>query len=142
MRKNEVFFFLSWEDLSQITRRNIFLLFISPWESQDKKRLKHFFESKVLSLNFFFYCFLYENEDQGTCAMQKNGSCIRNFINNLKQENWLVKVKMKPWIEISVNIDVSILGFYRYIGNIGEISVDIFTQILVRQKLSRIDENA
>ena len=74
--------------------------------------------------------------------MQKNGSCIRNFINNLKQENWLVKVKMKPWIEISVNIDVSILGFYRYIGNIGEISVDIFTQILVRQKLSRIDENA
>ena len=74
--------------------------------------------------------------------MQKNGSCIRNFINNLKQENWLVKVKMKPWIEISVNIDVSILGFYRYIGNIGEISVDIFTQILVRQKLSKIDENA
>ena len=74
--------------------------------------------------------------------MQKNGSCIRNFINNLKQENWLVKVKMKPWIEILVNIDVSILGFYRYIGNIGEISVDIFTQILVRQKLSRIDENA
>ena len=74
--------------------------------------------------------------------MQKNGSCIRNFINNLKQENWLVKVKMKPWIEILVNIDVSILGFYRYIGNIGEISVDIFTQILVRQKLSKIDGSA
>ena len=51
--------------------------------------------------------------------MEKNGSCIRNFIHNLKQENWLVKVKMKPWIEISVNIDISILGFYRYIENIG-----------------------
>ena len=74
--------------------------------------------------------------------MQKNGSCIRNSIHNLKQENWLVKVKMKPWIEILVNIDVSILGFYRYIGNVGKISVDIFTQILVRQKLSKIDENA
>ena len=72
--------------------------------------------------------------------MQKNGSCIRNFINNLKQENWLVKVKMKPWIEILVNIDVSILGFYRYIGNIEEISVDILTKISINKNYSKFME--
>ena len=32
-------------------------------------------------------------------------------------------------IEISVNTDILVLGFYGYIGNIGEISVDIFHQI-------------
>ena len=45
-------------------------------------------------------------------------------------------------IEISVNTDISVLGFYGYIGNIGEISVDIFHQISMRQKLSKIDGNA
>ena len=45
----------------------------------------------------------------------------------------------RPWIEISVNTDISVLGFYRYIG---EISVDNFTQISVIQKLSKIDRNA
>ena len=48
----------------------------------------------------------------------------------------------QPWIEISINTDISVLGFYEYIGNIKEISVDIFTQISVRQKLSKIDGNA
>ena len=47
----------------------------------------------------------------------------------------------QPRIEISVNTDISILGFYGYIENIGEISVDIFHQISVRQKLSKIDGN-
>ena len=47
-----------------------------------------------------------------------------------------------PRIEISVNTDISILGFYGYIENIGEISVDIFHQISVWQKLSKIDGNA
>ena len=47
-----------------------------------------------------------------------------------------------PRIEILVNTDISVLGFYGYIGNIGEISVDIFHQISVRQKLSKIDGNA
>ena len=45
-------------------------------------------------------------------------------------------------IEISVNTYISVLGFYGYIGNIGEISVDIFHQISMRQKLSKIDGNA
>ena len=43
--------------------------------------------------------------------------------------------------EISVNTDISILGFYGYIENIGEILVDILTKILVRQKLFKIHEN-
>ena len=43
--------------------------------------------------------------------------------------------------EISVNIDISVLGFYKYIINIGKILVDIFTQILVRWKLFKIDGN-
>ena len=30
-------------------------------------------------------------------------------------------------IKISVNMDISILGFYGYLGNISKISVDIFT---------------
>ena len=44
--------------------------------------------------------------------------------------------------EILVNIDISILRFYGYIRNIGEISIDIFTQISVRRKLFKIDGNA
>ena len=48
----------------------------------------------------------------------------------------------QPRIEISVNTDISVLEFYGYIGNIGKISVDIFHQISVRQKLSKIDGNA
>ena len=46
------------------------------------------------------------------------------------------------WIEISINTDISVLEFYGYIRNIGEISMNIFTQISMRQKLSKIDENA
>ena len=49
---------------------------------------------------------------------------------------------LDPRIEISINMDISVLGFYGYIGNIEEISMDIFHQISVRQKLSKIDANA
>ena len=48
---------------------------------------------------------------------------------------------LKAWFEILVNTDISILGFYEYIGNIGKISVDILTKILVKQKLFKIHEN-
>ena len=44
--------------------------------------------------------------------------------------------KFNMWyarFEILVNTDISILGFYRYIGNIGEISLDILTKISIRQ---------
>ena len=34
--------------------------------------------------------------------------------------------------KISVNADISLLGFYGYIGNIEEISVDILTKIFVK----------
>ena len=34
-------------------------------------------------------------------------------------------------IKISVNTDISVIGFYGNIGNIGKISVDIFTKISV-----------
>ena len=40
----------------------------------------------------------------------------------------------QPRIKISVNTDISVIGFYGNIGNIGnigKISVDIFTQISV-----------
>ena len=37
-----------------------------------------------------------------------------------------------PRIEISVFTDISVLRFYGYIGNIGEISVDIFSQISIK----------
>ena len=40
----------------------------------------------------------------------------------------------RPRIKISVNTDISVIGFYGNIGNIGnigKISVDIFTQISV-----------
>ena len=49
---------------------------------------------------------------------------------------------LDPRIEISINMDISVLGFYGYIVNIEEISMDIFHQISVRQKLSKIDGNA
>ena len=35
---------------------------------------------------------------------------------------------LEPRIKISVNTDISVIGFY---GNIGKISVDIFTKISV-----------
>ena len=38
---------------------------------------------------------------------------------------------MLPRIKISVNTDISVIGFYRNIGNINKISVDIFTKISV-----------
>ena len=39
-----------------------------------------------------------------------------------------------PRIKILVNTDISVIGFYGNIGNIGKISVDIFTKISVRLK--------
>ena len=48
----------------------------------------------------------------------------------------------QPRIKISVNTDISVLGFYEYIGNIGEISVNILTKISMRQKLFKIHKNA
>ena len=41
---------------------------------------------------------------------------------------------LQPKIKISVNTDISVIGFYGnigIIGNIGKISVDIFTKISV-----------
>ena len=40
--------------------------------------------------------------------------------------------------QISVITDVSVLRFYRYIENIGEISIDILTKISVKRKLTII----
>ena len=34
---------------------------------------------------------------------------------------------LKPRIKISVLTDISVLGFYRYIGYVRDISMDIFT---------------
>ena len=55
---------------------------------------------------------------------------------------------LKAWFEILVNTDISILGFYEYVGNIGKISVnigkisvDILAKILVKQKLFKIHGN-
>ena len=42
--------------------------------------------------------------------------------------------------EISANMDISILEFYEYIINIGEIFVDILIKISVRRKLFKIFE--
>ena len=44
------------------------------------------------------------------------------------------KLMLRPRIKISVNTDISVIGFYGNIGNIGnidKISVDIFTKISV-----------
>ena len=38
-------------------------------------------------------------------------------------------------------MDISVLEFYRYNGNIGEISMDILIKISIRQKLFKIHEN-
>ena len=40
-------------------------------------------------------------------------------------------ILLGPRIKISVNTDISVIGFYGNIGNIGKISVDIFTKISV-----------
>ena len=43
-------------------------------------------------------------------------------------------------LEISTNMNISILGFYGYIINFGEIFVDILIKISVRRKLFKIFE--
>ena len=42
-----------------------------------------------------------------------------------------IKESLASRIKISVNTDISVIGFYENIGNIGKISVDIFTKISV-----------
>ena len=54
-------------------------------------------------------------------------------------QRFLMHFAMKPMFDISVNTNISILEFYGYIE---KISMDIFTQILVRQKSFKIDGNA
>ena len=57
-------------------------------------------------------------------------------------QRFLIHFAVKPVFDISVNTNILILRFYGYIGNIEKISMDIFTQILVRQKSFKIDGNA
>ena len=45
-------------------------------------------------------------------------------------------------MEVSVIMDILVLQFYGYIGNIGEISMNIFSQISVEKKLLKIHRNA
>ena len=40
--------------------------------------------------------------------------------------------------KILVITDISVLGFYGYIGNIGKISMDILTKISVKRELTKI----
>ena len=56
----------------------------------------------------------------------KDAPFVSLFINNLPA---LVKelTYLKPRMRISVSTDILVLGFYGYIGYIGDISVDIFT---------------
>ena len=44
-------------------------------------------------------------------------------------------------MKISVSTDISVLGFYGYIGYIGDISVDIFTWISIYRKLNCCDQS-
>ena len=46
---------------------------------------------------------------------------------NLVSEVGLMGDQLYAMIKIWVNTDISVLRFYRYIGNIDKISVDIFT---------------
>ena len=49
----------------------------------------------------------------------------------LSTHQGLFSIMLYSRIKISVNTDISVIGFYRNIGNIGKISVDIFTKISV-----------
>ena len=46
-----------------------------------------------------------------------------------------------PRMKISVSTDISVLGFYGYIGYIEDISVDIFTLISIYHKLNCCDQS-
>ena len=61
------------------------------------------------------------------------------WLGPIRSTNQFMINRLISRIEISVNTNISVLGFYGYMGNIEEISVDIFHQISVRQKLSKID---
>ena len=44
-------------------------------------------------------------------------------------------------MKISVSMDISVLGFYGYIGDISDISVNIFTLISIYRKLNCCDQS-
>ena len=49
-------------------------------------------------------------------------------LESISLEIFVWQTVLQPRIKISVNTDISVIGFY---GNIGKISVDIFTKISV-----------
>ena len=67
-------------------------------------------------------------------SLLKLNSPLMDLSNNLQYYH-------HPRIKISVNTDILVLGFYEYIENIGEISVDILTKISMRRKLFKIHKN-
>ena len=48
---------------------------------------------------------------------------------------------LMPRLEISINMDISILGFYRYIKNISKISMGVLIKMSIKQKLFKIHGN-
>ena len=44
---------------------------------------------------------------------------------------WVLLCWLRSMIKISINMDISVIGFYGNIENIGKISVNIFTKISV-----------
>ena len=63
---------------------------------------------------------------------QKSKSCQNTHLKlKIMQSRKTNLSELYPRIEISVFTDISVLRFYGYIGNIGEISVDIFSQISI-----------
>ena len=58
-------------------------------------------------------------------------------LHSLQQRGGEKKMWLYLW-KISVNTDISVLEFYEYIINIEEISVDIFTQISIRQNNTKL----
>ena len=54
-------------------------------------------------------------------------SCPTFIYKEIKRKTLIAE----PRIKISVNTDISVIGFYGNIENIGKISVDIFTHISV-----------
>ena len=65
----------------------------------------------------------------------------RGWIGDSKMKFSIKNYMLYPRIEISVFTDISGLRFHGYIGNIGEISVDIFSQISIESKLFKINRN-
>ena len=105
-----------------------------------KKKKKIIFKKQLLKYPYF-----YKILKNNLKIVLKNMTHLRIFnilfMNHIYFYNKGGFDDLMPRLEISINMDISILGFYRYIKNISKISMDVLIKMSIKQKLFKIHGN-